>query len=137
MKFYASVRLDVRRVKSIKLQGEVVGHTTRVRVTKNKVAPPFRVAAFDSMFGTGISREGDILEVGLDLGVLDKRGSYYYFEDDNFAQGRENSKTYFEENPEFADKVEKAIMEKLVELDKLPLMMGLSDDDEDEDLEEA
>jgi recombination protein RecA len=131
LKFYASVRLDVRRVKSIKQHGEVIGHTTRVRVTKNKVAPPFRVAEFDIMFGQGISREGDILEVGLDLGVLDKRGSYYYFEDDNFAQGRENSKIYFEENPEFAARVEKVILQKLVEMDRLPLEMGLSDDDED------
>ncbi|MGC9521561.1 MAG: recombinase RecA, partial [Anaerolineae bacterium] len=133
LKFYASVRLDVRRIKSIKYQGEVVGHTTRVRVTKNKVAPPFRVAEFDIMFGKGISHEADLLEVGLDLGVLDKRGSYYYFEDENFAQGRENSKTYLEENPEFADKIEQAIHERLVELDRLPLVISSSDEDDDEE----
>jgi recombination protein RecA len=132
LKFYASVRLDVRRIKSIKYQGEVVGHTTRVRVTKNKVAPPFRVAEFDIMFGKGISREGDLLDVGLDLGVLDKRGSYYYFEDENFAQGRENAKTYLEEHGEFADKIEVVIREKLTSLEDLPLeITSSSDDDED------
>ncbi len=136
LKFYASVRLDVRRIKSIKYQGEVVGHTTRVRVTKNKVAPPFRVAEFDIMFGKGISHEADLLEVGLDLEVLDKRGSYYYFEDENFAQGRENSKTYFEENPEFAEKVERVIHERLVELDRLPLVISSSDGEDEEQLED-
>jgi recombination protein RecA len=132
LKFYASVRLDVRRIKSIKYQGEVVGHTTRVRVTKNKVAPPFRVAEFDIMFGKGISREGDLLDVGLDLGVLDKRGSYYYFEDENFAQGRENAKTYLEEHGEFADRIEAIIREKLVNLDGLPLEITASTDDEED-----
>ncbi|HPD42510.1 MAG TPA: recombinase RecA, partial [Anaerolineae bacterium] len=80
LKFYASVRMDVRRVTAIKEQGEIVGHRTRVRITKNKVAPPFRVAEFDIMFGSGISRAGDLLDIGLELGVLDKRGSYYYYE---------------------------------------------------------
>lgn len=137
LKFYASVRLDVRRIKSIKYQGEVVGHTTRVRVTKNKVAPPFRVAEFDIMFGEGVSREGDILEVGLDLGVLDKRGSYYYFEDENFAQGRENSKTYLAENPDFAAKIEARILDRLVDLDRLPVeFKSLHDDIEEDDVDE-
>ncbi len=132
LKFYASVRLDVRRIKSIKYQGEVVGHTTRVRVTKNKVAPPFRVAEFDIMFGQGISREGDLLDVGLDLDVVDKRGSYYYFEEENFAQGRENAKTYLQEHGEFADKLEGIIRERLVTMDGIPLEISTSDD-EDED----
>ncbi len=135
LKFYASVRLDVRRISSIKYQGEVVGHTTRVRVTKNKVAPPFRVAEFDIMFGEGISREGDLLDVGLDLGILDKRGSYYYYDDENFAQGRENSKTYFKENPDFADKLETLIRQKLVDLDRIPMEINTSDDDEDDYVE--
>ena len=137
LKFYASVRLDVRRIKSIKYQGEVVGHTTRVRVTKNKVAPPFRVAEFDIMFGEGISREGDALDVGLDLDVVDKRGSYYYFEGENFAQGRENAKAYLVEHPEFTDKIEGLIREKLRNLDGAPLELTISSgspssgDDED------
>jgi recombination protein RecA len=134
LKFYASVRLDIRRIKSIKYQGEVVGHTTRVRVTKNKVAPPFRVAEFDIMFGEGISREGDVLEVGLDLEVLDKRGSYYYFEEENFAQGRENAKTYLSENPDFLNKIETQIRNRLVELDRLPIeFKSVSDDVEDDE----
>jgi recombination protein RecA len=131
LKFYASVRLDVRRIKSINYQGEVVGHTTRVRVTKNKVASPFRVAEFDIMFGKGISREGDLLDVGLDLGVLDKRGSYYYFEEENFAQGRENAKTYLEAHGEFADKIEGIIREKLVNLEGVPLEITSSSDDDE------
>ncbi|MCU0519914.1 MAG: recombinase RecA [Anaerolineae bacterium] len=133
LKFYASVRLDVRRTKSIKFQGEVVGHTTRVRVTKNKVAPPFRVAEFDIMFGSGISREGDILDVGLNLGVVDKKGSYYYFQEENFAQGRENAKTYLQEHKEFADKIEGLIREKLTTLDDIPLEMGTSSSEEEDE----
>ena len=85
LKFYASVRLDVRRITSIKDHGEIVGHRTRVRVTKNKVAPPFRVAEFDIMFGQGISREGDLLDVGLELDLVEKRGSFYYYEGDRFC----------------------------------------------------
>ena len=117
LKFYASVRLDVRRIKSIKYQGEVVGHTTRVRVTKNKVAPPFRVAEFDIMFGEGISRAGDLLDVGLEMGIVDKRGSYYYFEEENFAQGRENAKEYLSKNADFADNIDGIIRAKLVEVE--------------------
>ena len=130
LKFYASVRLDVRRASSIKVQGEVVGHTTRVRVTKNKVAAPFRVAEFDIMFGEGISRSGDLLDVGLELGILSKRGSYFYFEEENFAQGRENAKTYLQERPDLMEKIEGLIREKLGSLDGLPLEVGTADDDE-------
>ncbi|MGC9397202.1 MAG: recombinase RecA [Anaerolineae bacterium] len=132
LKFYASVRLDVRRVTAIKAQGEVIGHRTRVRVTKNKVAPPFRVAEFDIMFGEGISREGDLMDVGLDLDVIDKRGSFYYYDGDRIAQGRENAKTYLKENPEFANALEDIIRQKLVETKDIPLEA----DDEDSDLED-
>jgi recombination protein RecA len=121
LKFYASVRLDVRRIKSIKYQGEVVGQATRIRVTKNKVAPPFRVAEFDIMFGQGISREGDLLDVGLGLDIVDKRGSYYYFEEENFAQGRENAKLYLKENSEFADKIEVLIRRQVLGDDSVPV----------------
>jgi len=119
LKFYASVRLDVRRIKSIKYQGEVVGQATRIRVTKNKVAPPFRVAEFDIMFGEGISREGDLLDVGLGLDIVDKRGSYYYFEEENFAQGRENAKLYLKDNPEFADNIEALIRRRVLSDDSV------------------
>ncbi len=113
LKFYASTRLDIRRIKSIKHQGEVVGQATRVRVTKNKVAPPFRVAEFDIMFGEGISRAGDLIDVGLNMSIIEKRGSFYYFNSDRFAQGRENAKTYVKETPEFADTVEQLIRKQL------------------------
>ena len=132
LKFYASVRLDVRRIKSIKYQGEVVGQATRIRVTKNKVAPPFRIAEFDIMYGEGISREGDLLDVGLELGIVDKRGSYYYFEEENFAQGRENAKLYLKDNPEFADKIEVLIRRKSLSGDSVPMKIpgaGIDDDD--------
>jgi len=113
LKFYASTRLDIRRIKSIKHQGEVVGQATRVRVTKNKVAPPFRVAEFDIMYGEGISRAGDLIDVGLNMSIIEKRGSFYYFNSDRFAQGRENAKTYVKETPEFADTVEQLIRKQL------------------------
>ena len=126
LKFYASVRMDVRRVTAIKEQGEIVGHRTRVRITKNKVAPPFRVAEFDIMFGSGISRAGDLLDIGLELGVLDKRGSYYYYEGERFAQGRENAKLYVAENPVFADDIERLIRERLQTLEEVPLKVGVT-----------
>jgi len=129
LKFYASVRLDVRRIKSIKYQGEVVGQATRIRVTKNKVAPPFRIAEFDIMFGEGISREGDLLDVGLGLDIVDKRGSYYYFEEENFAQGRENAKLYLKSNLEFADKIEALIRRQVLSDDSVPVV-ELSDADD-------
>ncbi len=115
LKFYATVRLDVRRIASIKEQGVVVGNRVRVRVTKNKVAPPFRVAEFDIMFGQGISHEGDLLDVGLDLGLIDKRGSFYYYEGERFSQGRENAKTYMKENPDFSNILEQVVRQKLDE----------------------
>ena len=131
LKFYASVRLDVRRVTAIKAQGEVTGHRTRVRVTKNKVAPPFRVAEFDIMFGDGISREGDLMDVGLELDIIDKRGSFYYYDGERFAQGRENAKVYLKENPEFANTIEDLIRKKLAEMKDIPLEFGAGAGDEE------
>jgi recombination protein RecA len=108
LKFYASVRLDIRRITSIKERGELIGTRTRVRVTKNKVAPPFRVAEFDLMYAEGISREGDLLDVAVDVGVIEKRGSYYYYkdEDDYLAQGRESTKEFLREHPDLAAEIE-------------------------------
>ncbi len=115
LKFYASVRLDIRRVTSIKEHGELIGTRTRVRVTKNKVAPPFRVAEFDLMYAEGISREGDLLDVAVDLGVMDKRGSYYYYQDeDNYlAQGRENTKSVLREQSDLAAEIEAGVRKTL------------------------
>lgn len=136
LKFYASVRMDVRRVTAIKEQGEIVGHRTRVRITKNKVAPPFRVAEFDIMFGSGISRAGDLLDIGLELGILDKRGSYYYYEGERFAQGRENAKLYVGENPTFADDIERLIRERLQTLEEVPLKVGVTAEGGEMDVED-
>ena len=111
LKFYASVRLDVRRIQSIKDKGEVVGSRTRVRVTKNKVAPPFRQAEFDIMHSEGVSRVGDILDIGAELGVIEKRGSFYNYGDLRLAQGRENAKSFLRENPELAAEIEARIRE--------------------------
>ena len=109
LKFYSSVRLDVRRIQSIKEKGEVVGNRTRVRVTKNKVAPPFRQAEFDIMYNEGISLMGDILDLGVEIGVIDKRGSFYNYGDLRLAQGRENAKSFLSENPDIAQEIETKI----------------------------
>ena len=130
LKFYASVRLDVRRIQSIKDKGEVIGSRTRVRVTKNKVAPPFRQAEFDIMYDEGISRVGDILDLGVELGVIDKRGSFYNYGELRLAQGRENAKTFLAENLEVAREIENKIR---AEADLMPLpSRGDWDDDLDE-----
>ena len=114
LKFYASVRLDVRRVTAIKERGEVTGNRTRVRVTKNKVAPPFRVAEFDIMYNEGISRVGDLLDIAVELGLIEKRGSYYYRNEENLAQGRENAKQFLRDHSDVADEVERVIRDTLI-----------------------
>ena len=106
LKFYSSVRLDVRRVESLKQAGEVIGNHVRVKIVKNKVAPPFREAEFDIMFGKGISKEGDILDLAANSGIITKSGAWYAYEGEKIGQGRENSKNYFRENPEFCDMIE-------------------------------
>jgi recombination protein RecA len=106
LKFYASVRLDIRRIQSIKTQGEVIGNRTRVKVKKNKVAPPFTECEFDIMYNTGISREGDVLDLAVDYDLVEKRGAYYRYDDLLLGQGRENAKTYLQENPELCDKLD-------------------------------
>jgi recombination protein RecA len=109
LKFYASVRLDVRRVQAIKEGGDVVGNRTRVTVKKNKVAPPFKVAEFDIMYNEGISREGDMIDVGVEYGIVEKRGAFFSYGDVRLAQGRENAKRFLRENPELASDIENAI----------------------------
>jgi recombination protein RecA len=109
LKFYASVRLDVRRIQTIKNQGEVVGSRARVRVKKNKVAPPFREAEFDIMYAEGISKTGDILDLGVSFDIIEKRGSYYRFSDDLIGQGRENAKDFLRDHPEMAMAIENRI----------------------------
>ncbi|MBS3984481.1 MAG: recombinase RecA [Selenomonadales bacterium] len=113
LKFYATIRLEVRRTESIKSGQDVVGNRTRVKVVKNKVAPPFRVADFDIMYGEGISREGSILDTATDMDIIVKSGAWYSFEDERLGQGRENAKNYLRERQDIAGKVESRIREKL------------------------
>ena len=109
LKFYASVRMDVRRIESIKVGQEVVGNRVRVRVIKNKVAPPFRVAEFDIMYNEGISKVGGILDLGVEAGLVEKRGSFYTYGEGRIGQGRENAKQYLRENPQMALQLEEGI----------------------------
>lgn len=106
LKFYSSIRLDVRRIESLKQGGEVVGNRTRIKVVKNKIAPPFKVAEFDIMFGKGISREGDILDLAAEQGVIQKSGAWFAYNDSKIGQGRENAKGYLSENPEIMAEIE-------------------------------
>ena len=111
LKFYASVRLDVRRTESLKQAGEVTGNHVRVKIVKNKVAPPFKEAEFDIMFGQGISKEGDILDLAANINIISKSGAWYAYEGDKIGQGRENAKTYLRENPEFCAMIEEKVRE--------------------------
>lgn len=106
LKFYASVRLDVRRVEALKQQGEVIGNHTRIKIVKNKIAPPFREAEFDIMFGKGISKSGDILDLAAKLDIINKSGAWYAYNGEKIGQGRENAKNYLEEHPEIMDHIE-------------------------------
>ena len=113
LKFYASVRLDIRRISQIKDGEEVIGNQTRVKVVKNKVAPPFRRAEFDIMFGEGISRAGEIIDMGVDKGIIKKSGSWFRYNDTKLGQGRDAAKKCIQDNPELADELETLIMESL------------------------
>lgn len=112
LKFYASMRLDIRRIGAIKNRDEVVGNQTRVKVVKNKVSPPFKIVEFDIMYGLGISKTGELLDLGVKAEIVDKAGSWYSYEGERLGQGREGSKTYLAENPDIAQKIEEAIRSK-------------------------
>lgn len=111
LKFYASVRMDVRRIESLKQGGEVIGNRTRVKVVKNKIAPPFKEAEFDIMFGEGISTVGDVLDLAAENNIINKSGAWYAYEGNKIGQGRENAKTYLKEHPEVRDEVERKVRE--------------------------
>jgi recombination protein RecA len=113
LKFYSSVRLDVRRIETLKDGGEAVGNRTRVKVVKNKVAPPFKQAEFDIVYGEGISREGSLIDVGVDQGIVKKSGAWYTYEGDQLGQGKENVRSFLRDNPDLADEIEKKIKEKM------------------------
>ncbi len=106
LKFYASVRMDVRRIETLKQNGEMVGNRTRIKIVKNKIAPPFKEAEFDIMFGKGISKEGDILDLAASINVINKSGAWYAYNGDKIGQGRENAKLYLSQHPEIMDEVE-------------------------------
>jgi recombination protein RecA len=112
LKFYSSVRLDIRRIAAIKIADQVVGSRTKVKIVKNKVAPPFREAEFDILYGTGISKEGELVDLGVECGIIEKSGAWYSFAGERIGQGRENTKEFLKENPETADTIEAKIREK-------------------------
>jgi recombination protein RecA len=109
LKFYASVRLDIRRIGQIKDKEEVVGNQTRVKVVKNKVAPPFKVIEFDIMYGEGVSKTGELLDLGVKAGLVEKSGSWFSFNSERIGQGRENAKNFLRENPKIANEIENQI----------------------------
>ena len=129
LKFYASVRLDIRRTGQIKSGEDIVGNTTRVKVVKNKVAPPFKQVEFDIMYGEGISKTGELLDLGVKAGIVEKSGSWFSYDSIRIGQGRENSKTYLTENPEVAARLEAAIRGKTEEVAEV-LMAGPEAEDD-------
>jgi recombination protein RecA len=140
LKFYASVRLDIRRIGAIKEREEVVGNQTRVKVVKNKVAPPFKQVEFDIMYGEGISKTGELVDLGVKAGVVEKSGAWFSFDSERIGQGRENAKTYLKEHPETAQKIERAVRQSAGLLASQTLEGGsetVSDAGESEDAEGA
>lgn len=129
LKFYASVRLDVRRIQSIKVGAEIMGNRTRVRVVKNKVAPPFRTAEFDIMYNEGISKEGDIIDLATALEIVTKRGAFFSYGDVRLGQGRENAKEFLRQNPELCREIDAAVRQRAIGGD-IPLGVGLMTEDD-------
>ncbi|MBO6521474.1 MAG: recombinase RecA [Rhodospirillales bacterium] len=136
LKFYSSVRLDIRRIGAIKDRDEVVGNQTRVKVVKNKVAPPFKQVEFDIMYGEGISKMGELLDLGVTAGIVEKSGAWFSFESERLGQGRENSKTFLRENPEYAQKIENMIRQNAGLLGE-EMMTGPENPDEADAAEEG
>ena len=134
LKFYASVRLDIRRTGQIKDRDDIVGNTTRVKVVKNKVSPTFKQVEFDIMYGEGISKTGEILDLGVKANVVEKSGSWFSFDSIRIGQGRENAKKYLKENPEIRDRIEKAIRDNAAGIGEA-LMVGPDADDASDDAE--
>jgi len=118
LKFYSSVRMDIRRIGAIKEKDEIIGNSTRVKVIKNKVAPPFKVVEFDLMYGKGISKLGELIDLGAKAGVVEKSGAWYAYKGEKIGQGRENAKTYLQKNPEAAIEIEKIIRDKAAAISK-------------------
>ena len=137
LKFYASVRMDIRKIENIKQDGEVVGSRTRVKIVKNKVAPPFREAEFDIVYGKGISKEGSLLDLAVDLEIIDKSGSWFSYNGEKIGQGRENAKRYILEHPKMAEEVEKKVRDNFSKAFENALVDGEDiEEDEEEPLDE-
>jgi recombination protein RecA len=111
LKFYSSVRVDIRRIGAIKEREQIIGNQTRVKIVKNKVAPPFKTIEFDIMYGKGISKKGEIIDLGVEAGIVEKSGTWYSYEGERMGQGRENAKVFLEENPDISNQIELAIRE--------------------------
>ena len=133
LKFYASVRMDIRKVENIKQDGEVMGNRVRVKVIKNKVAPPFREAEFDVVYGKGISKEGNILDMAVNLDIIEKSGSWFSYNGERIGQGRENVKRYLAENPKMMEEVDKKVRANFAKAFEQSLGEEIPDDDEDEE----
>ena len=131
LKFYASVRMDIRKIENIKQDGQVTGNRVRVKVIKNKVAPPFREAEFDIMYGKGISKEGNILDIGVNLDIVEKSGSWFSYNGERIGQGRENVKQYLKEHPEMMKDIEEKIRAKFSEAFEKSLGEEEADDSEE------
>jgi recombination protein RecA len=129
LKFYASVRLDIRRTGQIKDRDDIVGNATRVKVVKNKVAPPFKQVEFDIMYGQGISKVGEILDLGVKAGLVEKSGAWFSYDSVRIGQGRENAKIFLTENPDMAERIERSIRGKTEEVGEA-LMVGPTADDD-------
>ena len=136
LKFYSSVRLDIRKIEQIKQDGEVVGNRAKVKIVKNKVAPPFREAEFDIVYGKGISKEGNILDLGVNLDIVEKSGSWFSYNGERIGQGRENVKKYLEENPQIAKEIEEKIRDKYNEAFEKSLGEETVDEEQETEPEE-
>ena len=128
LKFYASVRLDIRRIETLKDGQESVGNRTRVKVVKNKMAPPFKQAEFDIIYGTGISREGSLIDMGVDIGIVKKSGAWYTYEADQLGQGKENARAFLLDNPDLANEIENKIREHFVPVEVDPALVAAIDE---------
>ncbi|MFC5558719.1 recombinase RecA [Ureibacillus thermophilus] len=131
LKFYSSIRLEVRRAETIKQGSEMVGNKTKIKVVKNKVAPPFRTAEVDIMFGEGISKEGEIIDIGVELDIIQKSGSWYSYNDERIGQGRENAKQFLKANPEIRDEIAEKIRESFGMASNTYMIAAHADDDEE------
>ena len=135
LKFYSSVRLDIRRIGSIKDRDEVIGNQTRVKVVKNKVAAPFRTVEFDIMYGEGISKTGELIDLGVAANLIDKSGSWFSYKDQRIGQGRENAKQFMRDNPELADEIEHALRQNAGLFDDVMLDQAPASEERPEDAE--